>query len=73
MQTRGFTSFWMRAKKASLDVKMCKNHGSSLPVRHSLNNATFLGDSHIGAKGYIAMWTRPICIIANGPFSKNSV
>jgi hypothetical protein len=60
-------------EKPSWDGKKCKNHGIFLVVRHILSGAAFLGDSHIPAIGYIGMRTRPICIIANGPFSRNGL
>jgi hypothetical protein len=73
MQRRGSTSFWMRTKKRSWNGKTYPNHVTSILVRHSLNGATFLADFHITAIGYIALRTRPTCIIANYSFSKNGI
>jgi hypothetical protein len=73
IQRRGSTSFLMKIEKPSLDGKKCRICGISLVMKHTLIDATFIGDSHIFAIGYIPMWTRPICIIAIGPFSRNGV
>jgi hypothetical protein len=73
MLKRGSTSFWMTTKKPSQDGKTCRNYRTSLLVRQTLNGATFLGDFYITTTNCITLQTRPICTIANGPFSRDSV
>jgi hypothetical protein len=54
------------------DRKKCPNRGPLRLVRNTLNGATLVVIFHITTTRSNAMQTRPTCIIASGPFSRNS-
>jgi hypothetical protein len=59
-------TFFLTPKKTFLGWDDVLDHWTFLDVRHSWGFP-------LTATSYMAMQTRPICIIENGPFSRNNV